>query len=706
MPTSLSISDAVARALFDPRSVALFGVSADPRKNTARPLRFMRKHGYQGKIHLVNPRHSEILGEPALQSLSQVPDSVDHAFIMVGREQVRNALDDCATRGVRLASIYSDGFGESGPEGMERQQELVGYARKLGVRILGPNSIGAANLHTGFIASVNAVFETEKFIHGDISLVSQSGSMMGSLLSRAWGGGLGFSKSVSVGNEADVCVGEVVSTLVDDPTTSVILLFLETIRHPDLLSAALTEARSAGKPVVAYKLGRSALGNELSLSHTGAIAGSDAAVDAFFRAHGVLRVEQLETLFEIAPLVSRFRGSTALHKGSPRVAVLTTTGGGAATVADNLGVRGLTCVTPPDEFVDRMSKRGTRVRQAPVIDLTLAATSQEYREVLDELLTSDWCDAVLCVAGSSAQFHPELVVQPIIQCRNPFDKPLAVFLSPDAPESLHRLRAHGIAAFRTPEACADALSTLLHQPASLDLVPIKHPKRRWPNDVPDRSTLSEYEASRLFAELGILHPPSQLLPVSRLSHQIPYPVVAKISSPNLLHKTEAGAVRIGIRSDDELRNSVAEMLASVDRHTPGIPIDGVLVQKMEDSLLELMIGYRVDPLVGPTVVLSAGGVAAEISPDCSVRLAPVSLAQAREMVFEVRHTKLVRGFRGLPMGDCEGIARAIAAFSNLALYEQPSVIEAEINPLLVQADRVVAVDGLLHLGSLPLAPST
>jgi len=686
-----------SQALLDPRAVALVGASGDVAKNTARPMRFMRKHGYAGRIYPVNPSRSEILGEPAFPDLRSLPEPVDHVFIMVPGERVAGLLPDCAQAGARIVTIYSDGFGEKDEAGRQRQEDLVRQAGDLGLRLLGPNSIGLANAHSGAVLSVNAVFEADVLLKGTASIVSQSGSMMGSLLSRAAARGVGFSKSVSVGNESDISVGEVVDALVDDPQTEVILLFLETIRCADKLSAALRRAYEAGKPVVAYKLGRSAQADELSQSHTGAIAGSDSAIDAFFVAHGVIRVMMLETLFEIVPLLQRYgRKAQTVRARAPRVAVITTTGGGAATVVDNLGVQGVEAVVPPDDFVAHMAGRGLNIKPAPVIDLTLAATSAQYKDLLEQLLIAPWCDAVLSVVGSSAQFHPQLAVRPLVEADKPGDKPLAAFLAPDAPESLRLLQEAGVAAFRTPESCADALSTFLRREAPR-AVAGGQSAVHWPDGLPRSGMLSEYEAGKVFSALGVAMPPSVLLSGDERSHGLDYPVVAKICSRDIPHKTEAGGVRVGIRSDQELDEAIASMTVSAAAHSPEAQIDGVLVQGMEDRLLELIVGYRRDPAVGPSIMLGAGGITAEILKDFSVRVAPVDEATAWEMIEEVSMTQLIRGYRGLPEGDCKALARLIVNLSRLALVEGVTIEEAEINPVFVSSEGAVAVDGLIRL---------
>ncbi|GAB7545007.1 acetate--CoA ligase family protein [Cupriavidus sp. 8B] len=690
-------SASLAKALFSPDTVALVGASSDITKNTARPMRFMRKHGYRGTIYPINATRAEVLGEKAYPSLAAVPGPVEHAFVMVPGKHVEAALEQCAAKGVQVVTVFSDGFAEVGEAGMAAQQALVRKARALGVRLIGPNSIGVVNVASGAVLSVNAVLEMDELHAGSISVISQSGSMLGALLSRGAARGLGFAKLVSVGNESDIGVGELVDLLVDDDATKVILLFLETIRDAAVLGPALRRARQAGKPVIAYKLGRSAQGEALAQSHTGALAGNDAAVDAFLRKYGVMRVEMLETLFEAAPLALRYGQWVPAFQRNPRVAVVTTTGGGAATVVDRLGLSQIDAVAPPDAFVAHMAGRGVRIRQTPIIDLTLAATSAQYKDLVEQLLLSDWCDAVLCVAGSSAQFHPELAVRPMVEAAGAGHKPLIAFLAPEAGASLQVLQAAGIPAFRTPEACADALAQLFkaaraHPEADEAIAPLG-----WPAGLPVVGNLSEYEAAGAFAALGVPVAPLALMPVGECRHKIPYPVVAKICSRDILHKTDVGGVRVGVRDTEELQRAMAGILADVGRAAPQARLDGILVQRMEDKLLELMLGYRDDPLVGPIVMLSAGGIAAELRPDVSLRPAPVTHDDAMEMIGEVRSTALIRGFRGLPRGDVGALADAIVRFSRLAAFEGVRVLEAEINPLFVRADGVVGVDCVVRL---------
>ena len=626
----------LAQALFAPRSVALVGASSDARKNTARPQRYLAKHGYAGRVFPVNPGRNEVLGLPAFKAVGDVPGKVDHAFIMV--EDVEQALEDCGAKGVAVASIYSNGFADAGH--FERQTKLVERARALGVRLLGPNSMGVVNL-TGHVAlTVNAVLEMDAPPVGGTSLVSQSGTMLGTLLSRGAARGLGYAKLVSVGNEADLGVGEIVDLLVDDDDTRVIALFLETVRDAPRLAAAARKAHAAGKPIVAYKLGRSALGESLARSHTGAMAGTDVALDAFFRDCGIVRVDMLETLVEIPPLLAGRK--PAVLGRPPRVAVVTTTGGGAASVVDRLGLHG--------------------IELASMNDLTMTATQNTYRDTLQSLIDSPDCDGVLAAVGSSAQFHPELAVQPILNVLA--KKPLGVFLTPHAERSLALLAEKGIAAFRTPEACADAFAAFFAWRA---------PRER-SGSVPELVRGRSPNSVELLAALGISAAPQGIAEAPTYQHAIPYPVAVK--RLDVEHKTEVGGVALNVADDKGVQEAARRMGQQ-----------RVLVQRMERGLAEAIVGYRDDPVVGPIVLVGAGGTLAELYRDFAVAIAPVTAEEAEEMIARVKGLAVIRGYRNLPRGDVKALARAVAAFSTLE-----GVSEAEINPLIVKEQGVVAVD--------------
>jgi len=684
----------LAQALFAPRSVALIGASGDATKNTSRPQRFLRKHGYTGAVFPVNRGRGEIFGERSYPDLREVPAPVDHAFIMVPAASVPEAIAQCCEKRVPVATIFSDGFAETGAAGRAKQEALLALARRSGVRLLGPNCIGLLDLHSHLVLSVNAVLEHAEIRPGATAIVSQSGSMMGALMSRGLGRGAGFSKLVSVGNESDLAVGEITDLLVDDADTREILLFMETIRDAERLARAARRAFDAGKPVIVFKLGRSDVGVELATSHTGAMTGADETADAFFRANGMLRVEQLETLFELPALVSGKRPA-ARH----RVAAMTTTGGGAATVVDRLGLAGVEIVPPTDAVVETLARQKIAINRARLTDLTLAGAKKEiYSGVLNELIASDHCDLVLAVVGSSAQYQPHIAIDPILEAPRG-TKPLAVFCSPQADASLALLAENGIAGFRTPEACADAIRAWRdwRAPAAAP-APDNARVMAAKSAIRNRQRLNELDACRAFEALGVRCAESEVITTPDDPVKLAFPVVAKILSPDIAHKTDAGGVAVGIASADELKRAAAAILQGVRTKHPAARLNGVLVQRMEKGLAEIILGYRHDAQVGPVVVLGVGGVLAELYRDFAVRLAPVDEAEAARMIEDVKGLAVIRGYRGQPRGDTAALARAVAAFSQLAHLE-PRVAEAEINPLIVkrEGEGVVAVDGLLVL---------
>lgn len=688
-------------ALFAPRSIALVGASADVAKNNSRPQRFLRQHGYTGRILPINPGRTEILGEPAYPELKLAPGPIDHAFIMVPAPAVPEVVAQCCELKIPVATIFSAGFAELGDAGLARQREMVQSARAAGVRLLGPNCMGIVNVHGATALTVNAVIEHARLAPGPLSVISQSGSMLGSLLSRAQPRGVGFSKLVSVGNECDLGVGEIAEMLVDDSDTGAILLFLETFRDAPKLARAARRAFAAGKPMIAYKLGRSAVGRRVATSHTGALTGPDEIANAFFREHGIIRVDMLESLFEAPRLVLGHRPPRRR-----RVAVLTGTGGAAAMVVDRLGVLGAEVVPPSPGVIANLAARDIHISDAPLTDIPMGqSVGGRYAFILSELLASDHCDAVVAVIGSSSQTGSQVIVERVLEAAHRDHKPLAVFLAPCADQGLALLEQNGIAGFRTPESCADAVNAYLNWSAPAP------PAGHAGCDLTDAAALvsrlqgpqlNESDSCQLFAALGIKVAESRVLTQAADCAELTGPVAVKILSADIPHKTDFGMVSLNVAAAN-VRREAERMLEDARTKFPAARIDGVLVQRMERGIAEVIVGYRHDPEVGPVVLLGAGGTAAELKRSYCVRIAPVTVDQAEAMIDEVRDLAVLRGYRNLPRADCAALADAIRALSLLALLDARSVSEAEINPLIVKAEGqgVVAVDGLVVFADQP-----
>jgi acyl-CoA synthetase (NDP forming) len=457
--------------------------------------------------------------------------------------------------------------------------------------------------------------------------------------------------------------------------------------------------------VVAYKLGRSDLGRTLAATHSGAMTGDAQVADAFFEAHGIARVAQFETLLEALPLL---RAGAAPRSG--RVSVMTTTGGGAATVVDRLGEAGVVTVPASDGTADMLAAQGIDVAGKAITDLTLAGARREvFKATLEGMLADPRSDAVVVVVGSSGQFHPHITVEPIVECLRP-DRPLAVYIVPDAPQSLRLLADAGVAAFRTPEACADAIRTLLcwRPPRSLPSgcadAAVLLPALREAALRADRDGgLSEAQCYPVFEALGIPVAPYRVIDgaaeAAPVSAEVPFPVVLKLLSGSITHKSDVGGVQVGIADEAALQQALTAMAGEVRARGLRGRVQGYLVQGMRSGLAEAVVAYRRDAEVGPLVSVGLGGRFTEIYADIAVRVAPVHLDEALAMIDEVRGLAVLRGYRGMPAGDVQALARAVCALSRLALVPEVCVNEAEINPLIVGAvgEGAVAVDGVMTL---------
>ncbi len=688
------------RALFEPQTIALIGASSDERKNTARPQRFLQKHHFNGRVVPVNPNRDEVFGVTAFKSVSDIPERVDHAFVMVPAPAVAEAIEACGDAGVSVATIYSDGFAETGAEGIARQNELVSLARSRDVRLLGPNSMGLVNLHNGMALTVNAVLELPELNTGGLSVISQSGSIIGSLLSRGQARGLGFSKLVSVGNECDLSVAEIVAHLAEDESTKAVLLFLETLRNEAKFSEAARKAFEAGKPIIVYKLGRSEVGKQLAATHSGAMTGSGEAVEAWFHYQGVVRVDMLESLIETPPLFLN-----SCPPKARRAAVMTTTGGGAAAVADRLGSFGISLAPPPAALVERMRERRVSLEGKTLVDLTMAGTRPEVaREAIEALLDSPDCDIVVVVVGSSGQFYPEIAVRPIVEAAKQKKKPVAVFILPDAAESLELLARSGIAAFRTPEGCADGVRAYLDWRAPEPPAPLKRRELAAAREqlvARESELLDERAACDVFDALGIKVARSAVIEGPGEIVELHFPVAVKLLSSKISHKSDLGGVILDLMNQESVHAACREITTRLGRERSAVPIEGFLVQEMASGLAEALVGFHRDAEAGPVVTLGAGGTLAELQRDFSVRCAPVSVKTAHNMIDEVRSFAGIRGYRGARKGDLDALAKAVSALSKLAVLEDPQVLEAEINPLIVKptGEGVVAVDGVVRVAA-------
>lgn len=688
-----TVSEGLGKALLAPASVALVGASDTPGKTTARPLQFMLEAGFEGRVYPINPARERVMGLPAYASLRALPEVPDFVFVMTGTDKVIDTVRECGELGVSVVCVLAGGFGEDGAAGMERQKELVRVARQSGVRLVGPNSIGVVNPRNGFLATANAAFGEPAVPTGSVFVASQSGSVIGALMTRAKEVGIGFAGLVSTGSEVDLTLGEICEATLDDPGIHSYALFLESLENAPSLARFALLAASRGKGVSVLKLGRSEAAAQLSVSHTGALAGADDEADAFFRACGFVRVDVFEALVESTPLL---RLLPPLRDGrTPRAGVITSTGGGAAVLVDQLEMRGVSVAKPSAEVFARLEAAGIDVIENVIVDLTLAGTRHDkVAAALDVLQSSGEFDVIVFVIGSSARLNPDLAVQAIADSVSGLT-PVCAWAVPDALESLRLLQRAGVPAFRTPESCADSLAGALLRDAPQTSALTGF--RRTADE--DAEVLDEVESARVLSRIDLAAPRHWVRTASDLS--VPsdaYPVVAKALSASLPHKSDAGAVVLNIENEQELAQACQLIVENVSEYDADVRVERFLVQEMiGGGVIETLIGYRVSDLVGPVVVLAAGGVNVEIYRDSSLRLAPVTKAVAQDMVDEVKALALARGYREAVAGDVDALADAIVAVSMLAL-DAPDVLEAEMNPVLVrpEGEGVIALDSLVR----------
>ncbi|NKE45624.1 acetate--CoA ligase family protein [Roseomonas frigidaquae] len=674
------------QALLRPRSVAVVGASADATKTGGRPVGYLLRHGFSGAVWPVNPRATEIAGLPCYKDVASLPGAPDVGIVLVGPERAEAAVRDLAAKGCQAAIVLAGGYGETGEAGAEKQSALKRAAGAM--RLLGPNTIGVVNLTDHIVLSASGALEFPDLPPGGLSVVSQSGGILGALLSRGAAAGIGFAKLVATGNEGDIEVAEVLDALVDDPATTAIALYLEGLRNPAAFRAAARRAAEAGKPVVAFKVGRSEAGALAAISHTGAMAGADRMYDAFFAGLGVIRAERFSDLLEVPAALAQGRRAEGF-----RVAVLTSTGGAGALVADAVGLAGGSVPAPDATVRDSLA---ALLGEAPVgnpVDVTLAGLRPDlFRGAIRTLLASDLYDQLVVVVGSSALAQPELVADAMLEARGDSAKPVIAYVSPHAPQIAAGLNARGVPASTTPEGIAAILAALARpafRPATPEVEAL-------PPGLP-HGKLNEAESKALFAHFGIpaTREASAVTPAAaqQAAQGLGPRLVVKLLARDLAHKSDIGGVVLNVTPD-----RVAEVGAALLAKLPWA--EGLLVQEQISGGIEMILGIVRDPHLGSAVLLGAGGTAAEVFGDTQLRMLPLTRDDAEAMVRGLKVARVLAGFRGAPAADVPALVDAVLAFSRMGEALGERLLEAEINPLFVlpEGQGVRAADGLAVLG--------
>ena len=694
---SRAAATASMKAFFEPRVVAVVGANRERGKIGSEIVHNLASAGFTGTIVPVNPAASVLEGFTAYRSVIDIPAPIDLAVIVVPAPQVLQAVDDCIEKGVRGICVISAGFSECDAEGRAREAVLVNRIREAGCRLIGPNCMGLLN--TDPAVRLNATFSPVYPPAGGVAMLTQSGALGLAILDYAKRLGIGISSFVSVGNKADVSGNDLIQYWADDPRTSVILLYLESFGNPKKFSEIARRVARA-KPIVAVKSGRSNAGSRAAASHTGALASSDAAVDALFRQAGVIRTERLEELFDVAALVS--------HQPIPRgakVAILTNAGGPAILAADACEANGLELPQLGDRT--RAELRSFLPAAASVgnpVDMLASAPPDHYRRALETLLRDESVDSVIAIFIPPIVTEPAAVAAAIAEgARSIAGKPvLGVFMRAEgAPSTLAPIPCYAF-----PESAALALARVttygqwLAKPLeSPPLLPQfdREQIRRTVQGVLRRGGgwLTPDEATNLLSAAGIESAASRVAATVddavRAASAVGYPVALKALGPTLLHKTERRAVHLSVANADDLRAAYTDFETRF-----GDEMTAVLVQQMVPTGVEMIVGAVQDPLFGPLIACGTGGVLVEVLADSAFRLHPLTASDADEMIRELRGSKMLRGYRGAPAADEAALRQVLLRVSEL-VTTVPEIHELDLNPVIVLPAGACVADARIRL---------
>jgi len=693
---------------FEPEAVAVVGASREPGKVGYAVVKNLVDFKFGGRIYPINPKADDILGLKCYPSVRDVPGKVDLAVIVVPAKLVLEVMKDCGAKGVRAAIIITAGFKESGREGAALERELLAVAAKHKIRIIGPNCLGLIN--TG--ESLNASFAQGMPQGGNIAFMSQSGAFGTAILDWAIAEKIGFSKFISVGNKADVDETDLLEAISGDKDSSVILAYLESIgRGAEFMRVAREVTRQ--KPVIVFKSGGTAAGAKAASSHTGALAGSENAFDAAFRQTGILRACAIQDLFDAA-LAFSFQGKLA----GPRIGLVTNAGGPGIIATDAIERSTLQMAELAKETVEKL--RSSLPPTANIynpVDVIGDAKADRYKAALEAVVEDEHVDGILVILTpqTSTEVMPTAEVIARVAARTA--KPVvAAFMggavvSPGA----RYLMEKRVPVYPFPERAVQALETMHrhhkwttrpeHKPEVLQVrqAAVKEVISRCRSE--GIQELGEALARQVIEAYGFRVPESHLAGSAAeavyLAEKVGWPVVMKISSPDILHKSDVGGVRVGLREEVETIAAFREMMENVRRRMPTARVDGVLVQQMVKGGKEVILGMTRDPQFGPMLMFGLGGIYVEVLKDVAFRIAPISRADAEEMIREIRSFKLLRGVRGEPPADFDAMADGLLRLSQL-VTDFPEIIELDINPLAVfsKDQGAVAIDARMTLAAM------
>ena len=699
--------------LFEPRSVALVGASENPAKVGGRLLENLLAGGYQGRLYAVNPKHASVRGVPCVASVAQLPAPVDLAVIATPAATVPGVVEECGRAGVRAAVVITAGFREAGAAGAELERELLAAARRHGMRLLGPNCVGLMRTPLG----LNATFARGQALGGGLALLSQSGAVCTAMLDWATPMGVGFSSVISLGGSSDLDFGEVIDYLASDHQTGQILIYAEGVRDGRRLVSSLRAAARV-KPVIVMKVGRHPAGSRAAVSHTGAIVGRDDVFDAVVRRTGVVRVKTAGELVGAALALS-----SHVRPGGERLAVITNGGGPGVMAADRATELGVPLATLSEATLLKLQPvLPSNWSHGNPLDLIGDAGPERYAAAVAACLEDPGVDGVVTILTPQAMSDPEATARVVIGAAASSPKPVIGCWMGEASVAGSRdlMRAAGMSVFRLPEMAVEAFAYLAQFYRSQRVL-LETPPPLVHHEAPDVARARAIVAAALAegrAVLGATESKEFLdafrIPVV-LSRDVAtvedavaaaehcgYPVVMKIRSAQITHKSDVGGVRLSLANAQAVRAAFAEMTANAARLRPDARVDGVSIERMVASPhgRELMVGVTTDEVFGPAITFGAGGIAVEVLRDRAVGLPPLNAALVRDMIRGTRVARMLDAFRHLPAVDRGALQDVLLRVSEM-VCEIPEMVELDVNPVLADERGVLALDARVVLRARP-----
>lgn len=702
MTTKQSNND--LRYFLSPRSIAIIGASENFASISGKPLHFLIEHDYKGRVFPVNPKYDTLGGLKCYKSVLDIPEPVDLALLAVNFRQILPALKQCVEKKVKFATIFASGFAESGEEGRIMQQQIAELAKESGMRICGPNCQGSVSLKDRAIGGFSASLGVKPLKIGPIGYVTQSGALGYSIFSLAQEAGVGFSYVASTGNEVDLHTLDFMEFILEDAGTKMIISYLEGIKDGKQFARLADRALELGKPIVTLKAGRSEVGQKAASSHTASLTGSDAVCDAFFRQKGIIRAHDIEDMIDIAALMQQI---PALPEGKG-IGLITTSGGGGILMADEASDLKLDIPELDPEtrkiIMEVIPPYGSALNP---VDVTAQVINkaEDFMKVLQVIIANPQIHALVIVITQITGEQGRQMAQDIVKISKLTQKPITVAWTTGdllVRDQLKILSEGGVQFYKSPVRAVRAMGALMKYSVFRKDVLTRtkaDPEKKLTGKMRESSisfltdknhSLTEHEGKELLALYGIPVTKEEIATsgeqVVSIAENIGYPVALKINSPDILHKTEAGGLKLNIKDKKELVSAFNEILKNARNYNPKAQINGVLVQEMVSGGIEVIVGVNNNPQFGPVVMFGLGGIFVEILKDVSMRVAPLSTEDAMEMIKEIKGFKVLTGARGRAKADIQAIADVLVNVSRMALDLEDQIAELDINPLLVMPE--------------------